>query len=204
MTTAQSIRERIAKLEPGKPFKPSLFANLGARSAIDQTLMRLNKSGMIERIGHGLYMVPKSNRFGLKVFPAPDTIAQTIAAEEGVVIEVHGAEAARRLGLSTQVPTQAVFYTTGSSRELQLGKQRVYLQHVAPRKLVLAGRPAGQALSALWYLGKSQVSASTFKQIEKKLPSLEFEALRKAKSAMPAWMVEALRGYEEQRGFTHE
>ena len=70
------------------------------------------------------------------------------------------------------------------------------MRHVAPRKLALAGRPAGQALSALWYLGRSQVTPHTFKQIAKKLPADEFEALSKAKASMPAWMVEALICYE--------
>ena len=34
-------------------------------------------------------------------------------------------------------------------------------------------------------------------RIAAKLPQVEFEALCSAKAAMPAWMVEALRRYEE-------
>ncbi|MDS1140791.1 DUF6088 family protein [Pusillimonas sp. SM2304] len=128
--------------------------------------------------------------------PAPEQVAQAVAAAEGAIIEIHGAEAARRLGLSTQMPVQAVFHTTGSSHMIRLGKLLVQLQHVAPRKLALAGRPAGQALAALWYLGRSQVTPDTFKQIAKKLPASEFEALSQAKASMPAWMIEALTRYE--------
>ena len=128
--------------------------------------------------------------------PAPEQVARTVAEAEGATIEVHGAEAARRLGLSTQMPAQAVFQTTGSPRQIRLGQLVVRLQHVAPRKLALAGRPAGQALSALWYLGRSQVTPHTFKQIAKKLPAGEFAALSGAKASMPAWMVEALARYE--------
>lgn len=69
--------------------------------------------------------------------------------------------------------------------------------NVAARKLALAGRPAGQALSALWYLGRRQVTPATFERIAAKLPQIEFEALRSAKASMPAWMIEALRRYEE-------
>jgi hypothetical protein len=94
------------------------------------------------------------------------------------------------------MPTQAVFYTSGASREVRLGKMIVRLQHVATRKLILAGRPAGQALSALWYLGRNEVTPATFKRIAEKLSSTEFQALRAAKAAMPAWMVQALSGYE--------
>ncbi|HFH3285715.1 DUF6088 family protein [Pseudomonas aeruginosa] len=196
MSTAQAIRERIKAQPVGEPFTPALFAGLGSRAAIDQALMRLTKSGHIERIGHGLYSVPTVGRFGVKAMPAPELVAKTLAASEGAAIEMHGAEAARRLGFSTQVPAQPVFYTTGSSRTVHLGKMVVRLQHVAPRKLVLAGRPAGMALSALWYLGRNQVTPATFRRIAEKLPSVEFEALREAKASMPAWMIAALIGYE--------
>lgn len=198
MSTAQNIREQIAAFPAGEPFTPSHFAGLGSRAAIDQTLMRLTKAGQIQRIGHGLYTVPKTSRFGLSSMPAPEAVAQLIADREGAAIEVHGAEAARRFGFSTQVPAQPVFYTTGSSRTVKLGKLQVRLQHVAARKLALSGRPAGQALTALWYLGRSQVTPATFKRIEAKLAHDEFLALRNAKSSMPAWMVESLRQYEAQ------
>lgn len=197
MTTSRAIRERIATQPAGEPFTPALFAGLGSRAAIDQALMRLAKASSVERIGHGLYVVPKSGRFGVKSLPAPEQVAQVVAEAEGATIGIHGAEAARRFGLTTQMPAQAVFYTTGSSREIRLGKMTVRLMHVAPRKLALAGRPAGQALSALWYLGRHQVTPGTFKRIAQKLSSSEFEALREAKASMPAWMVEALTRYEQ-------
>ncbi|WP_406625153.1 DUF6088 family protein [Acidovorax sp. SDU_ACID1] len=200
MTVSQAIREHIAAQPAGEPFTPALFTGLGSRAAIDQSLMRLAKAGSIECVGHGLYIVPKPSRFGIKAQPAPEVVAKTVAQTEGATIEIHGAEAARRFGLTTQVPAQAVFYTTGSSRAIRLGKMVVRLQHVAPRKLVLAGRPAGQALSALWYLGRHQVTPDMFRRIAEKLPSGEFQALCEAKRSMPAWMVAVLNRYERGEG----
>lgn len=197
MNTAQAIREQIAAIPPGNPFTPTLFAGLGSRASIDQALMRLTQEGRIERISRGIYATPKTSRFGLKHMPTPEAVAQTVAATEGAALEVHGAEAARRFGFSTQVPAQPIFYTTGPSRRLQMGNLEIRLQHVAPRKMVLAGRPAGQALSALWYLGREHVTPASFAQLASRLSESEFEALRGAKASMPAWMVEALRGYEE-------
>lgn len=196
MSTSQAIRERIAAQPAGKPFSPALFAGLGSRASIDQALMRLAKAGSIERIGRGLYVVPQAGRFGVKTLPTPEQIAQTAANAQGATLEIHGAEAARRFGFTTQMPAQPVFCTTGPSRAIRLGKMTIRLQHVAPRKLALAGRPAGQALSALWYLGRHQVTPGTFKRIAEKLSSSEFQALREAKASMPAWMVQALSRYE--------
>ncbi len=113
MNTSQAIREQIAAIVPGTPFTPAYFAGLGSRASIYQTLMRLAQEQRIERISRGIYTVPKVSRFGLKQMPSPESVAQTVAAAEGATIEVHGAEAARRFGFSTQVPAQPVFYTTG-------------------------------------------------------------------------------------------
>jgi len=41
------------------------------------------------------------------------------------------------------------------------------------------------------------VTPETFARIAAQLPAAKFEALRKAKPWMPGWMIEALRGYEE-------
>jgi hypothetical protein len=75
---------------------------------------------------------------------------------------------------------------------------QVRLKHVSARKMALAGRPAGQALLALWYLGRKQVTSSTFDRLASALPPEEFKALCSAQTVMPAWMVEALRYYNEK------
>lgn len=200
MSTFQAIRQRIAAQPAGEVFTPALFSGLGSRASIDQALMRMTKTGSVERIGNGLYTVPRIGRFGIKLMPTPENIAQAMAATDGAIIDIHGAEAARRFGFSTQVPTQPIFNTSGSSRSIRLGNITIRLQHVALRKLVLAGRPSGQALAALWYLGKHQVIPATFKQLATKLAPDEFLALRGARSSMPAWMQDTLLAYERQYG----
>jgi len=114
---------------------------------------------------------------------------------------VHGAEAARRLELTTQVPTQPVFSTSGPSKRIRLGSMEIRLQHVCQRKLLHAGRPAGLALAALWYLGKSEVTAATIEKIRRKLSPAEFKVLKSATSSMPAWMSDAL--YRHGRAAHH-
>jgi mono/diheme cytochrome c family protein len=71
-------------------------------------------------------------------------------------------------------------------------------KHVAQRKLALAGKPSGLALSALWYLGKEQVSPRTIKAIREKLTPEAFEEFRAETTAMPAWMADTLRRYEQE------
>lgn len=195
--TAESIRKRIESLPVGVPFLPSAFLDCGTRATVDQTLSRLVKSGMIMRVSRGVLVRPEVSRHVGKVMPEPIKIAQAIAKTTGDIVQVHGAEAARRLDLSTQVPTQPVFYTSGPSKRIHMGEMEIRLQHVCPRKLALAGRPAGLALSALWYLGKAEVTVATIEKIRAKLPPDEFDALKAAASVMPAWMSDTLFRQEQ-------
>ena len=77
-----------------------------------------------------------------------------------------------------------------------MGSLEVTLKHVSPRKLALAGRPAGTALAALWYLGRHQVTEAVIEQVRRKLPAEEFQALKAAASSQPAWMAAAFRRHE--------
>jgi hypothetical protein len=198
MTTVEAIRNRINAIGVGEPFTSTQFNALGTRASVDQTLSRLVKQGEIARISRGVFVRPKKSRYVGEVMPEPSKVAQAIATAHGETIQVHGAEAARLLGLTTQMPLQAVFNTSGPSRELKLGNLPLVLKHVARRKLALSGRPSGLALSALWYLGKEQVSTNTIKAIREKLTPQAFEEFKAETSSMPAWMVDTLHRYEQE------
>lgn len=198
MTTAEAIRNRINTIQVGEPFTSAQFIPLGTRASVDQALSRLVKHREIKRISRGVFVRPKTSRYVVEVMPEPLQVVKAIASAHGETVQVHGAEAARLLGLTTQVPLQAVFHTNGSSRQLKFGNLPVVLKHVARRKLALAGRPAGLALSALWYLGKEQVSTATIKTIREKLTPEAFEEFRAETVSMPTWMANTLHRYEQE------
>ena len=190
--TAELIRQRIQAIPLGEPFTPTVLLACGTRASVDQTLSRLLKAKEIERVARGVFVRPEISRFVGKVMPEPLKLVETIARTTGAVVQVHGAEAARRLELSTQVPVQSVFLTSGPSRRIRVGEMEIRLQHVCQRKLTLAGRPAGLALTAMWYLGKTAVTPAVLEKISRKLGENEFEVLKSATSSMPAWMSDAL------------
>ncbi|MBN1961049.1 MAG: type IV toxin-antitoxin system AbiEi family antitoxin domain-containing protein [Deltaproteobacteria bacterium] len=192
MHASSHIRQHINKIALGKPFLSSIFLKYGKRATIDQTLSRLVKSGFIERVARGVFVRPKKNAFIGTVPPTPFKIAETVAKTVGAKISINGAEALRRFGLSTQTPTQAVFYTEGPTRKLKFGKLKIIIKHVSPRKLVLAHRPAGQAITALWYLGKRGITKNIVEQIIAKLEPSELKALHAAQATMPSWMSDAV------------
>lgn len=196
MKTAELIRTRIKETPLGEPFTPAVFLALGTRATVDQTLSRLVKEGFITRVTRGVFVRPTQSRYVSKATPEPSKIAEAIAKTTGATIQVHGAEAARRLALTTQTPMQPVFHTSGPSKRIRVGKLMITLKHASARKLALAGRPAGLALAALWYLGKEEVTEKVIAKIRQKLSPEEFLALRSATASMPAWMTDALYKYE--------
>ena len=195
MTTAEAIKLKIHRLPKGKPFTGSRFQKLGARSAVDKTLSRLVEDGEIQRLSRGVFMRPKQSRFIGTVMPEVSEVVEVIAKSHGETIQVHGAEAARRFKLSTQMPTSPVFYTSGPSRSLHVGNITVKMMHTTShRRLQFAGKKTGLALSALWYLGKEGTTQENIFRIKSGLSPEEFETLKSAD--VPAWMSAALNSPE--------
>ncbi len=196
MSVAESIKQRVLKMQRGEPFTNTRFLELGTRSAVDKALSRLVEEGVIQRIARGVFVRPKKSRFIGSVMPEVSRVIEVIAKDHGETVQIHGAEAARRFKLSTQMPTIPVYYTSGSSREVRIGNLKVKLIHTAsPRKLQHAGKKAGLALSALWYLGKNNINAEVVRRIQEGLSIEDFETLRTSK--MPAWMARAIADYSQ-------
>lgn len=196
MSTAELIRQHIQALPLGQPFTPAILFQYGTRKAVDLELSRLVKSRVLMRPARGVYVRPEMNKYVGAVPPEPFQIA---LAKANGPLGVHGAEALRRFGLSTQVPVQPVYYTTGPTRHIQFGGIPITLRHISPRKLVAPGTKVGLAISALWYLGKKQVGPQVFQAIREKFTETEYAELRGSVSMMPAWMAEGLLRYERAR-----
>lgn len=199
MSVQTEISKKISRLPAGKAFRPTLFGGLGTRASIDQALSRLAKRGEIERIQRGIYVKPGKGRFVARTLPRAEEVARTLAAARGRPVQLHGAEAARQLGLTTQQPAYTVLLTTGISkpRKIRVGRSQAELRPASERKLLLAGRPAGMAVSALWYLGKEGVTREVLAAVRQKLGPEEFEVLYAHRAELPQWMREALEAFEE-------
>ena len=191
MSTAQSVLASIRKLPKGKPFTSTRFLKHGSRSAVDRTLSRLVGRGEIQRVARGVFVRPRTSRFVGTVVPEVQEVVEAIAHRNGETVQVHGAEAARWFQLSTQVPVAPVFHTNASSRTIRIGRITVRMTHTSNRRrLQFAGEVAGAALSALWYLGKGNVTPEVVARIESTLGPEEFQRLRSAN--MPVWMAKVL------------
>ncbi len=191
MSTAGAIRTALGRVPRGKPFTKARFLGYGSPAAVERSLARLAAAGEIRRVARGVFVRPRFNRHVGFVFPDIHEIVDTIARRHGETLQVHGFEAIRQFGFSTQLPLSPVYHTSGTTRRIRLGeKLDVRLFHTSNRRLLqFAGEAAGAALSALWYLGKEDVTPETVARIGGRLRPEDFAKLRTAD--MPAWMAAA-------------
>lgn len=197
MSVVQQILAKVENIPLGTPFTPREFISLGNRINVGKVLERLTIAGKIKRVRRGIYVCPEFSRYVGEVPPSTHAVLKTITATTGEVLQVQGAEAARQLGLSTQAPVRESFLTSGRSRVILINNQEIKLKHVSPKKLVLAGTQAGIAITALWYLGKEEVTIQTLKTIKGRLEPEEFQTLLNYKKLMPAWMATVISCYEQ-------
>ena len=122
-------------------------------------------------------MRPEENRFVGQVLPEPFKVAEVIAKKTNEIIQVSGAEAARQLGLSTQVPAKPVFLTTGQSRQFNIGDLEVTLKHVSRKKIPMPESKDGLAIVALWYLGKNLTLLKQLRKSRRNSPSRNLKNL---------------------------
>lgn len=176
MTAIANIREYIANLPEGQLFASSELRQFASTDNIRQILNRLVKSNEIKKVARGIYVKPKILSIGEKL-PLASEIAEAIAKATGETIMVHGAEAARQLQLTTQVPTCQVFYTDGNSRTLTIANRTVRLKHINPSRMIEPGTVAGLVITALIYLGQENVTPSTIHLIKKRIPEADLKKL---------------------------
>jgi hypothetical protein len=186
----ESILQRVTTLPEGAPVSAKMLLHLGTRPAVDQSLSRLARRGKLLRAGRGMYVSPVTSRFGTHA-PSAHRLIEELSAQRGEVVVPSGATSANALGLTTQVPTRTVYWTSGRSRSLNLGKLVIQLEHVPSWQLAFAKEPAGEIVRALAWAGPERVQ-SALEEVEGKVPRSEIRKVAQQVSRFPGWMASAL------------
>jgi hypothetical protein len=189
LPVTKKVETRVRAKGKGGVFSTSEFLDLGSRAAVDQALSRLARRGLIRRISRGIYDYPRTNRkLGVTLSPSPDAVVHAIARRGGNRIQLAGAEAAKALGLTTQVPTRVVYLTDGAGRNLHVGGQVIELRHSPGRSVAAAGKVSGTVIQALQHLGRRLVDEHTVRHLQQVLSRQDKDRLRKDRVFAPGWM----------------
>ena len=187
MQIRAAIRKEVQGISRGELFTNERFLHLGPAAAVNRALSRLVAEGLIVRPFRGIYVRPKQSRLVGDVLPETLDVVKAIADRGGETIQMHGATAANRFQLSTQVPLIYVFHTDGPSRQVRIYNMEVKFVHTDDSRLLqFSGTRPGLAISALWYMGPDYVTPKMVSEIRERMLPEEFETLKSAD--LPDWM----------------
>lgn len=192
-SVAKIIRARVLRIEKGRLFTLQRFNSLltSAPSGVRKAIGVLVKSGDLERVYRGIYMRPKNSPYIGRIQPSALEVVRFLAKEKGHKLQLHGAEAVRQLGLSTQMQIKPIYLTSGSNRVVRVRNSTVQLIHQSPIRMQHAGTRIGVALTALFYLGKEESGRpDVILAVNKYLSHEELVVLKT--SRIPSWMRDIL------------
>lgn len=155
---------------------------------VGSTLAELSESGVLFKMAQGIYVKPQKSRFGL-VLPSIEKIVQAIAMRDNAEVLPSGTTALNALGLSTQIPMNYSYLTSGSERTIKLANRQVVLKRGVPKNFCYKTRLIALLTQALRALKQENIGDSEI-QIIRELIAKETdkESLAKDVDAMPGWM----------------
>ena len=192
---SQSIENKILstinRKKHGAILFASDFASAGERKAINKALERIALSGKIIRIARGIYCKPKvDTEFGFGIlYPSVDEVAQAIAQRDKCRIVPTADAALNKLGLSTQVPMNAVYYTDGTPRRIKVYNGKgILFKHVVPKRLNFKSELVMLITFALQTIGQGHVSDEQLDRIKQLLSKESKERVYEDLELIPSWI----------------
>ena len=182
------ILSKIRDYNRGKIFFPEHFRKFGKESAVYQALSRLENEGHLVRLGHGIYLYPKKDPQLGVIHPSIDEIARAIAKRDRARIIPTGTLALSKLGLSTQIPMNAVYLTDGSPRSIQIGNRKIKFKRTVPINVAVKGEISGLVIQALREIGKDKTTEEQLETIRNLLKKEKPEYVAYDARMAPAWI----------------
>ena len=191
-TVEHKVRAKITYARYGEVFFVSTFHQFDVEY-VTKLLAQFEKEGLITRIAKGVYVKVKKTRFGV-VYPSAFELVTEIAKRDKAKIFPTGDTAANRLGFSTQVPMNASFLTSGSSRKLKLGNRTVTLTHGSPKKFAYKGKLMPELVQALRSIGEDNITESVEKRVAQLLSATpETETIEHDLLLAPVWVRQIIK-----------
>lgn len=150
------IRERVSSAKNGTLFFNNSFPEYDDEY-VGKILSDLVKSGDLHHLSRGVYLKTDQTRFGL-VYPPVSEIASAIAERDKAQILPTGATALNLLGLSTQMPMNPVFLTSGSARTITVDGRMITFKRAVPKNFAIKGKIRSLIVQALKYIGENNIT----------------------------------------------
>ena len=155
---------------------------------VGQILSSLSKQEVIHHLSRGVYVKAIETRFGL-LYPSLEKIVEAIAKRDCAQVIPTGAAAQNYLGISTQVPMNYVFLTSGSTRKITIDGRTITFRHAALKNFAIKNRYTSLIVQVLKEYGEGKVPEELLKPIQVLiLKHPEPDTIKEDLAAMPSWI----------------
>lgn len=197
MSVIESIRKTISKSIDGTLFFNNSFPEYD-EEYVRHVLSDLCAQGTLERIAFGIYLKPTRSRFGV-VYPPVSDIVKAIAVRDKAKILPTGNTAMNQLGLSEQVPMNLEYITSGSAREIKLGKRTIKLRRSVPKNFEYKGELIPVLVLAMKAIGKENLTNEHLGIIRKLIEeNPEEKTWQSDLQLAPAWIRKTLSNLRKE------
>lgn len=181
------IRSRIDKAKAGSLFFNNSFPDYDDEY-VGKVLSDLAKQEVIYRLSRGVYLKAVKTRFGL-VYPSTEEIAKAIAERDNAEVLPTGSAALNILGLSTQVPMNPVFLTSGSARKIKCGNKTITFKRGVPKNFAVKGQMMRLLVQAMKAIGEKNITDEELSEIGSLLHKYpEKDTIKHDLTVMPSWI----------------
>ncbi|AUD07523.1 hypothetical protein CWM47_28305 [Spirosoma pollinicola] len=173
------------------------FINIANAKTVAKSLERLVQSGKLYRVATGMYVRPVDDQIIGTILPSIEEIAAAIAKRDKSRTVPTGSYALYKLGLTTQVPLNVVYYTDASPRKIKVGQQTITFKKASARNLAAIGDISKLAIQALRTIGKDNVTDEDLRIIRERLKDEKPYHLQHDLKVAPEWIRQLLRPFNQ-------
>lgn len=197
LVRVEKIFLQIQRMKVGHVFVIDDLSFSCSKNNVYRVLRRLKKENVINVAYQGIYYKIEYSEFlgGRKLPPDTMDVIKKIIKKNKEVIQLHGADAANRFRISTQMPLTRVFLTSGYSREIHICGARVKFIHTSNKRLLqYPMHDIGWAIACLYYLGKNLVDDKVLEKIRNHIGDKNFNILKN--SDINIWVKKSIYKYQ--------
>lgn len=185
----QKIKEHMLSAENGTVFATSDFKSFGSSDAVRQALSRLAKEGTCRRAVPGIYYRSVfSSLLKKEMPPVSYDVARALARNYSWKIVPSPIHAQNDLGISTQVPAQVIYTSTGPSRKYLVGSIPIEFRQSRSKFMTHMSYKSALVTNALQDLKLFGIDDNKLFTISRRLSSDEKDVLREEICFAPVWL----------------
>jgi hypothetical protein len=197
MNSGKSLAERIKneiKQKKLNTFTAKDFIELGNVKTINKNLERMERNNEIRRIISGVYDIPEYStileEYGV---PSINGVAQALARAHNWKICPSGTSALNYFGLSTQVPAQYIYVSSGPYKRYSIGNTELMLKHTNNRLIYDTSEDTAILIQAIKALGRGNITKIHKNKIIEKYDESTIKRILKESKYSSAWIYESIR-----------